>query len=279
MITSRWFPDPGTLPNIKLFRVYRSIVGFCGKLGPSVAGKTLELKVNNETVQTITFGIDPVADLNLVEGGAAYTNFAGDGFLFRSDIRDTPGYVEIVGGTVLSPDVLEIGVGRLIEAQSEDKLIAEVLEDGRPATEAYEYKDNDGSLLDYYAVSAVDDNDDESSKTPYMQPLSSSKPLCVVEGTLCNIEGARICDALVKYKIAEYSIAVDKKSSLGIGELEVRTSHNGRFCFAVVQGIDIHLSIPAIGFSEVVCIPEVDFCFLNELIKTDQADFKSMVLC
>lgn len=276
MIVNRWLPFENAT-NIVSFNVYRSIIGFTGKLGANVQGKTLQLKVNTETVQTITFGVDPILDFNTqVEGGKAYLNYDQDGFIFRSDIREAPGFVEIVGGDAIP--LLEVGAARRIEEKSEDELIANVLVDNRPATEFYEYRDNDGSLLDFYALTSVDDNDDESAKTAYVQPIQSTKPLCVIEGTLCNIEGARLVDQEVTYQVAEYSVAVDERNSVGIKPLSVRTTHNGRFSFAVIQGTDILLEIPAIGFSSVVCVPEQNFVFLNDLIQTDQTKYHSMIL-
>ena len=276
MIVNRWLPfDNAT--NVVSFNVYRSIIGFTGVLGEDVQGRTLQLKVNNDTIQTVTFGVDPILDFNTqIEGGKAYLNFDQDGFLFRSDIREAPGFVEIVGGDALA--LLQIGIPRLIEEKSEDKLIANVPVDGRPADEFYEYRDNDGSLLDFYALSSVDNNDDESQKTAYMQPVASTKPLCVIEGTLCNIEGARLADQEVLYKIADYACAVDERNSISTDELCALTSHNGRFSFAVIQGVDIQLEIPAIGFSSVVCVPEENFVFLNDLIQTEQTKFKSLII-
>lgn len=275
MIVVRWLPF--ATADITKFKVYRSIIGFTGVLTGAVNGKTLELKVNNQDIQTITFGTDIINDINSqVVGGKAYLNYDLDGFIFRSDIRESPGYVEIVGGTAVGD--LGIGAPRLITQTSEDELIAEVLEDGRPESEFYEYRDNDGSLADFYALSAVDSNDDESAKTSYLQPVASSKPLCVIEGTLCNIEGARLPDQEVIYRIAENAVSLDSQNSLGVAPLKVLTSHNGRFSFAVVQGIKILLEIPAIGYSSVVCVPEQNFIFLNDLIQTDDAKFKSLII-
>ena len=277
MIVTRWLPF-STVNDIKLFRVYRSIIGFTAKLGVNVAGKTLILKVNTQTVQTITFTNDPLYDLNTqVVGGRAYENFEQDGFIFRSDIRESPGYVEIVGGTALTD--LQIGLPRLIEEKSEDELIAEVLADGRPPATFYEYRDNDGTLLDFYAISAVDIFDSETAKTDYYQPIASTKPLCVIEGTLCNIEGARLTDEAVCYSVAENSVFVDNQSAVSLSELVVYTSHNGVFSFAVIQGLEVRVKIPAIGFDSVVCVPAENFKFLNELILTDDYKFKSLILC
>lgn len=276
MIVNRWLPfDNAT--NIVSFNVYRSIIGFTGKIGVNVSGKTLQLKVNNDTVQTVIFGSDPVLDLTTqVDGGAAYLNYDQDGFLFRSDIREAPGFVEIVGGDAMP--LLEIGAARLISEKSEDGLIANVLVDNRPSTEFYEYRDNDGSLLDWYALTSLDNNDNESAKTAYMQPIQSTKPLCVVEGTLCNIEGARLVDQDITYSIAENAVGVGDRSSIGVAPLFVRTTHNGRFSFAIIQGVDILLEIPSIGFSSVVSVPNQNFVFLNDLIQTDQSKYQTMIL-
>jgi len=246
------------------------MIGFRGLL-PAVAtlaGKTLELKLNGGTLQTITFdGTTPIIDeINAVLlEGQAYLSSDTLGFFLRSDIRSGPtGSVDIVGGTAL----VDLGLTvRLITEKSEDLKIATV-----PAaaiiTDVLEYEDLDGVLGDWYRMSACDSLAIESQKTQYRQPIESTGALCILEGIVVNLQGARVPDVEVRATVQippEYTPPEGDLSTITTETITCLTGPDGRFHFPVLQGALVHLEIKATGLSRMVTVPEKSFEFIGKI--------------
>ena len=197
MIKLRWAPFPEA--NVAHYRVYRSMIGVkVSDAAPAtVSGKTLILKIGNTANQTITFDgvMDTVDKVNAgLVGARAYPSIQNPLYFYiRADIREAPGSLQVVGGTAL----LDLGLtARTVSEKSEDELIATVAALPDPNT-IVEYEDPDGVLQDFYAITTVDSFSNESLKTQYMQPICFSGPVCVLEGVIINLQGARVPDAVI----------------------------------------------------------------------------------
>jgi hypothetical protein len=264
MIKLRWAPYPGS--DVVRYRVFRSIIGF-SFVKPELStinGTTLQLKLNGGALQTIVFnGIDPILDQLAITGGHAYDSHDGTKVIIRSDIREAPGSVEIVGGTVL-PLINQLA--RLITEKSEDSLIAEVdaLED---ETEMLELEDNDGAMQDYYAISTINSVGDESIKCPYRQAIQCTGPVCIIEGIVYDLQGVRVPDAEV---IATIQVPPDHAGNSSLGNITkdpIRTysGPDGRFSLVLLQNALVELKIPTTGFESMIRVPEKAYAFVNDI--------------
>jgi len=265
MNTLRWAPFPGA--DVVSYKVYRSMIGFRGAvLSPSsVNGLTMQLKMNGGATQTAVFdGVTPVVDrINAVlQGGNAYLSVSNPAYFYlRSDIRTAPGAIVIVGGTVLA----SMGITpRTITEKSEDELIATVPANPNPDV-LMECVDPDGSCEDWYAISTVSSSGDETSKTPYKQPISYTGRLCVLEGIVTTLQGVRVADAEVTATLVKYPQAIHKAPQITLDPITTLTGSDGRFSLALLQGALVQIDIPAVGFSRNVTVPCKPCEFLTDL--------------
>jgi len=267
MIILKWAQLPEA--DVVSYKVYRSIIGFKAPIVP-LAGKTLQLKLNRGPTQIFTFGSGDIVDtINAtIVDGRAYKNQAATDFFVRSNIRQSPGSVEIIGGSALADLSLTV---RLIVEKSEDSLIATVPAPVDPEA-TVEYEDLDGCIEDWYALTIIDSHSQESEKTNYRQPILSAGPICVIEGTIVNLQGTRIADAEV---IANIQIppTVSADTIVTKDPIRTQTGPDGRFSLPILQGALIKLEVPEIGFSMFATVPAKAFVFIQDL-KTDE-DYKS----
>lgn len=265
MNTLKWVPFPDT--DVSSYKIYRSLIGFTAPI-VSLTGLTLKLKLNGGVTQTITFAAgDPVAQINsAITGGKAYITSDNLSFIFRSDIRNAPGTVEIVGGTALSALNLTT---RIIGEKTEDTLIATVPADIDPAA-VLTYVDPDGDTYDYYAISVVDTSFTEGAKSAYKLPFASTYPLCVIEGVVIDVQGVPVPDAAVTAEINTVPDGVLPLAGVDLKSVSSMSGSDGRFSIPILQGAIVKLEIPAIKYSNMVRIPEQPFAFFNDLmIDTD----------
>lgn len=259
MMTLRWLPYPES--NVASYRVYRSMVGFSFP-NVSLAGLTLQLKLNGGNTQTFTFTADPPHEtINAtITGGKAYLSQDSSKILVRSNIREAPGSVEIVGGTAL---VTMEQTPRVIAEKTEDVLLSTV-----PALvdpdEVVEFEDPDGVLQDFYAISTLDDLGNESSKTAYKQPIASTGPVCVLEGIISSIQGVRIPDAEVKATLL-VAPHVSQDSHIDKESVSVFSTPDGRFSIPLLQGSLVLLEIPSVKLSQEITVPEESYFFVKDL--------------
>lgn len=261
MISLKWAQYPEA--DVASFKVYRSIIGFRAPLATGLNTKTLQLKLNGGALQTITFDTGSVVDKinSTLTGGRAYLSDSGTEFLLRSDVRQSPGSVEIVGGTAL----VDLGLtARVITEKSEDELIATVTAPVDPEA-LVEFEDPDGTLSDYYALTTVDSMANESSKTNYRQPVTATGPLCVIEGTIINLQGVRMVDAEVT-AFLQFP-PEDDTMNVGITKDPIKTlsGPDGRFSLPLLQKALVRIEIPAISYTQYITVPEKAYALLNEI--------------
>jgi hypothetical protein len=260
MITLRWAQSPGS--DVVQFKLYRSIIGFSAPLAPALAGKTLSLKINGGALQTFTFDAgDPVELINeAILYGQAYLSADGLRFFVRSNIRQAPGSVEIAGGTALGDLAL---TARLITEKSEDELIATV-EAAEDVATALCYEDLDGSLSDFYAISAIDSFSVESLKSAYKAAIDFAGPVCTIQGIVVDLRGARVPDAEVK-AIIQVPPQYSKQSVVTKDVITVLSGPDGKFNLPLLQKSLVRLEIPAIGYGQMITVPELVSVLLNDL--------------
>lgn len=265
MITLRWAPFPGA--DVVSYKVYRSMIGFSAPvLTPSaLGGKTLQLKMNGGTTQTITFDTfyPPYDKINAtLVGGRAYLSVEDSQyFLLRSDIRSTPGSVQIVGGTAMTALGL---TARTIQEKSEDQLLDQIPADPDPEV-VMEYNDQDGVCQDWYTVTSVDSHGTESAKAPYRQPTSYTGQVCVLEGIVTNLQGVRMPDVEVMATLVRYPQAIGKCPQITLEPITTYTGSDGRFSIPLLQGALVQIDIQSVGFSRNITVPEKAYEFLTDL--------------
>lgn len=268
MIVLRWAPFPEA--DVASYNLCRSIIGFSApKPVPltGIDGLTLELKFDLGSNQLITFnGVDPVVDqINAVtsgNGGKAFESLNDTAnFIVRSDTREAPGKVEIIGGTALA--LLGL-TARVIVEKSEEELLANIPALVDP-TEVVSFEDKDGVPEDYYRLSTIDSTDTESLKTEYKQAISFTGAVCVIEGIVTDIQGVRLCDVEVKAKIIKMPQCPEPPAFVSTDEIITRTGTDGRFSLPLLQGALVQISIPQIALCKNICVPVKAFEFLKDI--------------
>jgi len=268
MIILRWSRFPES--DVASYRVYRSMIGFKAPLA-DLTGKDLVLKLNGGLPQHFEFtGPIIVEAINsVILGGKASYCANGTHFILRSNLRQAPGSIEIVSGSALS--VLGLNVG-LITERSDAELIGEMVANTFPTT-LEEFSDPDGSLQDFYAVSSVNQASVESLKTPWQQPITTTGPLCVIEGVISDLQGVRIPDAEI---IATIQAPPERLRMTYITKEPVCTqsSPDGRFSLPLLQGALVKLEIPQIGFSRMVTIPCQSYVLIQDILVDEDYIYK-----
>jgi len=265
MIILRWSKFPGA--DVASYKVYCSMVGFrLHTIHPSVvAGKTLILKMNDGDEQTITFdgetGLADQLNATLIQGHA-YESSNPDWIYVRSDVRTAPGSVEIVDGTALEDFGL---VARTIYEKSEDFLIGSVEAPLDPSS-VVEYPDPDGVCQDWYTVTTVNSQGQESAKTIYKQPTTNTGNLCVLEGIVTSLQGVRLPDCEVTATLVKYPHESSKASQISLDTVRTYTGPDGRFSLALLQGALVILEIPVVGFSHNITVPRRSHEFITDIL-------------
>jgi len=264
VITLRWAPFPGA--DVASYNVYRSILGFEAPLPDPTAlrGKTLIFRTNETSAQTITFDSGSAVDKinSTIKGARAYTSLADSTrFLLRNDVRSAPGSFQIIGGTALS--LLGL-TSKTIYERSDDTCISHVPASADPQG-SIEFEDGDGVCQDWYTVTSVDHSGNDSAKAPYRQPTSFTGPVCVLEGIVTNLQGARMPDIEVIAKLVRYPQEIHKCPQVTLEPISVRTGSDGRFSIPLLQDTLVQIEIEAVGFSRDVTVPKKAYEFLTDL--------------
>lgn len=263
MNTLRWSQLEGA--EVASYNVYRSIIGFKSALVSlgTLSGKTLTIRIDGGLSQTFSFdGTTPVVDLinETISGGTAHLSADGLSFFVRSN-NTCDGSVEIVGGSALT----DLGLTpRVITEKSENELIATVTAPVDPL-EAVEYEDLDGASKDWYRLTTVDELSAESDPTDWIQPILASGTLCVIEGLVTDLQGARVPDAQI---IATIQVPPERdtlSSFITKDPVTALTNPSGRFSLPLIQGALVRLEIPAIGYSRNITVPEKAYVDLRDL--------------
>lgn len=260
--------------DVETFNIHRSIVGFSTPTEAPfglINGDTLQIKLNNDTLQTITFSgdlaIGPLVDeINAqIEGGQAFAAVDSNILYLRSDIRSESGFLTIVGGTALS----KLGqTARTISPQSEVLLLDSV------AGTVFEFTDLNGVLEDFYGLQTVDSLGCVSVVSALTQAITFSGPICVIEGCVIDLQGVRVPDVLVTARIVTPpdTFGENEKAIVTKDLISTLSAEDGRFSLALLQGSEVLFEINNTGLSDPVLIPNQNFEFFSKLAIFD--DYK-----
>lgn len=258
-IEIKWARKTGSTVNT--YSIWRAMVGFKAPI-VNLDTKTLELKINGQDLQTVTFGTgNLVSTLNssLVGATASLAN-SGTEFILRSNIKTAPGSIEIVGGTALT----DLGLtAKLITEKSDVQLIATQAANIVDTT-IESFSDPDGIKEDWYAISA-----DSGELSPMVKPIKTAYPLCSVEGIVCDLQGQPMVDVEVT---ATIQTAPSEVASSYITKDVVRVISNkdGIISLPLMQGALVKIEIPAIGLIKMVTIPAQSYIFLKDILVDEE---------
>jgi len=260
-IILRWVPIEGA--DIASYNIHRSMIGFITEEEAPFGfnGESLQLKINNQTIQTFNFVDD--SDINeLVDflnanmvGATAYKAYGTDQLIVRSDIRAGAGFIEIVGGSAL----LKLGLSpHIISEKSETLKIGSI-----PYSEL-EYEDQNGVLEDFYGISTVDNVGNESNISSLRQAINFTGPICVVEGCITDLQGMRVPDVKVLARIVTPPEGAEHTSIIK-DEISVLTGEDGRFSLPILQGARVIFEIDETRVSDPISIPVRPYVFFDDL--------------
>lgn len=261
-IILRWVPIEGA--DIASYNVHRSMIGFITENeGPFDfgAGKSFKMKVNSQVIMENTFiGILTAAEVvqefnDTIPGITAYKETGTEKVIVRSDIRVEPGFLEVVQCDALQ--VLGVSA-RIISEKSETVQIGSI---NYPESE---YEDKDGVLEDYYALTTVDSLGNESNLSTLRQAINFTGPICVVEGCITDLQGARVPDVKVLARIVTPPEGAEHTSII-TDEIDTLTGEDGRFSLPILQGARVIFEIDDARVSDPVTIPAEPYVFFDDL--------------
>jgi len=264
MIYLRWNLLPES--DVANFRIFKSVVGVrLPLLTPaSLAAKALLLKVDGGATQTINFdGVTPLVDrLNAVlVGAAAFTSRASpQHFYIRSNNRST-------GSIQILPSSGQVALGttpRLISEKSESFLIGTVA--ALPGAENFEFPDPDGTPHDWYSLTTVDRLTYESDKAAFKQAIAFTGNVCVLEGIVVDLRGARLADAEVKATLILYPPSSIQSTQVSTEPVTTLSGPDGRYSLILLQGTTVQLEINSVGFNRNIDVPEKPYAFVSDLM-------------
>jgi hypothetical protein len=252
------------------FQIYRSIPGFILNFPVgAVAGTTLRLQVTSPEIQSVAISSDTAvgvaAELNAgFVGLTATVSDDGSQVLVRAKAHKGPkirlypcSFVDAVAG--LTP--------RIITPESEWVLISSIAR--TPGTDEYSYEDPDGQYADSYRISTVIGSSESIPSLP-AKPFIPSPDMCTVEGRLISGVNRPLQNALVRIRPYLAGDSVDS-ALVHMGSIATRrTDVFGRFKLEVLQGHCYLLEIPAIGYNQVIEVPETNWADITSLASTSK---------
>lgn len=259
----RWY-NYGTTPPTS-FNIYRAVTGLVVEFpGGLVSGDKLVFSATSPTIQTIAIGsvaIDSVVALinAKAKGIVASKSTSGDKLYLRCT-------AEAGAKFKLLPCDFSYNTeqdARIIGPAMEYELI-----DSIPyvsGQDAYEYADNTGHPLDWYHITTVT-GAVESEASLDFQAIQDDG-LCIVEGQIVNLSGRGVFNSEVSVKII-VPVQEDTARNQAISQNSISTisDHMGRWRLPLLRSQQVLLQIPAIGYNQVVTVPDQDFVLFKDLI-------------
>lgn len=244
---------PGDLPDS--VKVYRSRIAVRTKIPPFglVSGDKLLLRMGDQRLQRITFSGDSLSLADTInaqlKNGSAVKSTNDDSIFIVSAMQQNPGFIEILGGEAAPKMALPLG---MVSFSSHWELLTTV-----PATDFAEYVDTDGMPGDIYALSTVAGGI-ESARTPWMRPLTSTESVCVISGTVTNLDGTPVAGLKVEAKANESGVSL--AGSMISGKPVVTwTNEQGKFTLPVLRGARIVLTAEGIASIDFIEVPDANF--------------------
>ncbi len=262
-IILKWVPVEGA--NIASYKIYRSMIGIMTSLPAPfglVNGDNLLLKINNQVIQNLVFTSDLNAEdmVNFLNGhltgATAYLATGTQKIILRSNVRTSPGYIDIVGGSA----AVKMGLPIKVISERSDLVLLSTIPFSTTS-----FTDNDGVLEDYYGISTVDGFGTESIISNLRQAINFSGPICVIEGCIIDLQGRRIADVNVKAKIVTPPTHGGGHSFVTTKEVSTLTGEDGRFSLPLLQTARVIFEINDTKVCDPITVPELPYAFFDDL--------------
>lgn len=254
------------------FRIYRSVCGFVLSfpLSGAVIGSELKVQATSPFTQSVVLSSDSAIGVasdinNTLKGVKATVSDSGTEVIVRVTATDSNRKLKILPCSFCT----ETGLSpRIILTGSEWELVGSV---PRVNDEfEYEYEDVDGDFFDLYRVASVKGST-ESLPSLIRSPFITLPALCALEGRLISHENRPYANVVVR---ARSYIPGDCEDGAFIsGSVDVRTVRTdvyGRFALNLLQKHVYLLEIPALGYNEVIEVPEAAWGRLVALPSTSK---------
>lgn len=273
MTTIHWFSYLDA--DCSVFKVYRALSGFTISY-PNflVPGDALTFTTGNNEVQTVMFpavGIDQVVDRfnNEAKGLIAVKSQDGTEIFVRCSAK-TKARLKLYPCTFLSHTSIP---ARVIVPALEFEPVGTVTRIN--GTYAYSFDDTDGHPLDWYYVTSVSGSV-ESIPSIMLQPQIPLDQMCVVEGRLTDAQNNPVEQAPVVAELRlpeRNTTGLTGRSGLLKTNTQTATDIYGRFSLCLVRNQQYLFQIPALGYNEVVTIPNQDTANFLDLVPTLEARY------
>ena len=251
MITLKW--SVNTASSAIAYKIYKSFIGFdVNKI--SLPQKTLVLSIDGAQEICIVFDEGDVAEKLKTIPGLFVTQLYDQ---WRVKAKKS---IKIISGTSLT--ALKLSKG-LIEEKSLKLLVATVYRVDMNRSE-YEFKDEFGAYDDFYGISSIYQNGTESNMCPMRQGVSSTGPICVVEGLVSDVQGSRVQDIEVIAKIHRYPDLLNK-TLITKAPIKVYTHSDGKYTLPLLQGAIVKIEIPSLGLGRTIEVPKATSAQLADL--------------
>jgi hypothetical protein len=268
VITLKW--SSYTDANCDTFQIYRAIPGFVIDFPVSgIVGTTLRIQATSPEIQAISISSDtPVGVASELNAGllgiSATVSEDGTQVLVRAKASKGP-RIRVYPCTFV--DAVPSLSPRIIMPDSEWTLVGSVAR--APGTDSYTFEDPDGQFTDSYRLSTVT-GAAESVPSVIAKPFIPSPDVCLIEGRLISLGNRPLQNALIRIRPYLAEDSADTALVHGGAIKTHRSDTYGRFRLEALQGHCYLLEIPAIGYNQVVEVPETNWVDMTSLASTSQ---------
>ena len=250
------------------FNIYRSITGITVTFPNSLAaGDTLVFAATSPKKQTVTLSvgvptIDTVlADINAQAHGLKAVKSTSGTTLYIRCTSNTNPKLKLYPCTFLTHTGQTV---RIIAPKSEWSLLTSL---GTILNQtAYDYPDPNGDSTDWYRITTVtgiiESLPSQDQKASVVPGVPGS--FCVVEGRVIDLQNRPVASAHVRATIM-IPVGVNSNSGVTKRRKVVITDSFGRWSMPILQKQQVLFEIPAIGYNQVIKVPEENFALFKDL--------------
>lgn len=262
MTTISWNVFDDSTPDS--FNVYRAITGLEINFPNSLAvGNILLFQATTKDLQKLTVtatDIDSIVTLLNAGKGIKATKY-GTKILVRCTARENP-KIKIQPCSFAA----NAGVASGLYAPKQNfELIGNVPFVLNQST--YSFSDAEGDPLDWYHITALTGSD-ESVPSIDQQPIIAPPDLCVVEGRITDLQNNPVVGVLVDARI-EIPVGEVENTGIVIPNITTLTDCLGRWSLPLLRNQLVLFQIEAIGYNEVLAVPDAPFALFKDLKPVD----------
>jgi len=264
MINLNWFTYENA--DCDSFNIYKAVTGLVVAYPNAlVIGDTLKFSATSPVPQEITL---TAVDINSV---IAKINSLGKGVLASRNISGDKLYIRCTAKSgakfILRPCLFATHTTqtpRIVTPGLEFTLVANVAR--TTGVFDYTYEDASGDQLDLYRLTSVK-GADESLPSVTLTPSIPSPALCLLEGRITDASNHPVVGIKVSAEVRIDPAMIDR-AVLTQGTITTATDEYGRFTLSLIQQQAYLLQIPAVGYNEVVIMPEQSVVNLIDISPT-----------